>query len=79
MAYAAKFNNDNQLVLSGFKAARYFSLINICELKPSATDIEFLCVLPFFNDSEVIEGLKSELANYSSVVEKVFIAARFYT
>ena len=70
--FLAKFNKDLQPALSGFKAAPYFSPIKICEIKPHATDIESLHVLSFLNDSKVIDGLKSELANYLPSAEDVW-------
>ena len=42
-----KFNNDLKPFLDAFKAAHLFSHFKFHELKPSATDIDFLKAFPF--------------------------------
>jgi len=50
--------------LSQFKTMRYLSPTRIQELQPTASDIESLSAIPFFNDSGVITSLKEELPAY---------------
>ncbi len=52
------------------KAARYLSPSKVNELKPTAVDIDSLNAFPFLN-SEVIDGLKSELPEYLAAAEDV--------
>ena len=37
--------------LSGFKAARFFDPVKVCELKPTSADINNLKVFPLFSQS----------------------------
>ena len=49
--FQSKFDNDLKPVLLAFKAARYFSLSKMSELKPSAADIDSLHTFTFLNSS----------------------------
>ena len=68
--FKEKFDNDLKPVVTAFKAARYFSPSKVNELKPTAADIDGLTAFPFLN-SEVIDGLKSELPEYLAAAEDV--------
>ena len=68
--FKEKFDNDLRPIVLAFKAARYFSPSKVNELKPTAVDIDSLTAFPFLN-SEVIDGLKSELPEYLAAAEDV--------
>ena len=69
--FQTKFDNDLKSALLAFKAARYFSPSKFSELKPTASDIDSLRVLPFLDSTPVIDGLKSELPMYLAAAEDV--------
>ena len=54
-----KFDQDLKPTLLAFKAARFFSPSKVCEMKPSASDLDSLNKFPFLSTS-TIDGLKSE-------------------
>ena len=66
-----KFINDLKPVLDALKAARLFSPFKFHELKPSATDIDFLKAFPFLSSQETIDGLKMEIPMYMAASEDV--------
>ena len=68
--FKEKFDNDLKPIVLAFKAARYLSPSKVNELKPTAIDIDSLTAFPFLN-SEVIDGLKSELPEYLAAAEDV--------
>ena len=63
--FQSKFGDDSLSPLNVFKAARYFMPSKINEIQPSASDIDSLAVIPFF-DSVAIASLKQELPIYLS-------------
>ena len=65
-----KFDNDLKKAVSGFKAARFFDPVKVCELQPIGADIDDLKVFPFFTDT-MIEGLKTELPTYLAKADDV--------
>ena len=69
--FQTKFDNDLKSALLAFKAARYFSPSKFSELKPTASDIDSLRMLPFLDSTPVIDGLKSELVLYLAAAEDV--------
>ena len=48
----------------------FFYPANVCELKPTSTDIDDLKVFPFFTQS-MLEGFKAELPLYLSKADGV--------
>jgi hypothetical protein len=62
--FKSRFGDDIKPPLSQFKAMRYFSPARIHELQPSASDIDSLSTIPFFNEPGVIGSLNSELPAY---------------
>ena len=69
--FASKFGDDSQSPLNAFKAFRYFSPSTINSMKPSATDISSLSVVPFLNDPGTINGLTTELPMYLAKADAV--------
>lgn len=63
--FQSKFGDDLLSPLNTFKAARYFMSSKINEMLPTASDIESLTIIPFFN-SAAIASLKEELPIYLS-------------
>ena len=61
--FKAKFHSDLQIQLNGFKAARLFDPVKVCELQPTGVDINDLKVFSFFAPPK-LEGLKVELPVY---------------
>ena len=57
--FKVKFDQDLKPAMMAFKAARYFSPLNIKHIRPSLSDLNGLTVLPFFH-SPMIEELKKE-------------------
>ncbi len=66
--FKEKFDDKLKPALLAFKAARYFSPSKIAELKPTATDIDFICSFP---STAVMDDLKSELPMYLASAEDV--------
>ena len=69
--FKGKFERDLQPAVLAFKAARFFSPHKICELKPSAADIDMVRSIPFLNSQEVLNDLKTELPAYLAAAEDV--------
>ena len=57
------FDTTLKKPLEAFKAARLFSPQKVASMQPVASDIDYLKVLPFF-DNGTIEHLKKELPSY---------------
>ena len=70
--FKTKFGSSGDLKVAvfAFKLARYFDPAKIAELKPSACDIDELCLFPFF-DSTDITNLKGELPLYLATATDV--------
>ena len=68
--FKEKFDNDLRPIVLAFKSARYLSPSKVNQLKPTANHVDSFAAFPFLN-SEVINGLKSELPEYLAAAEDV--------
>ena len=56
--------------MSQFKAMRFFSPAKVFELQPTASNIDALSSIPFFQEPVVLTGLKVELPTYLARAHK---------
>ena len=63
-----RFDGDLKHIIRAFKAVCYLSPLKVSKLKPTATDISSRAAFPLLN-SELINGLKSELSDYIAAAE----------
>ena len=68
--FKEKFDNDLRPIVLAFKSTRYLSPSKVNQLKPTANDVYSFAAFLFLN-SEVINGLKSELPEYLAAAEDV--------
>ena len=74
--FRSKFDNDLKAAMEAFKAARYFSQLNMAELQPTAADLDALFSLPFLKSNN-ISTLKSERSTYSMGPKKIRVFVPF--
>ena len=65
------FNSSLKDALSAFKAARYFSPLQMNNIQPNAEAIDALKAFPFLNSQAILDGLIGELSSYLSKVSDI--------